>query len=153
MSSEAREDLREPDVGDVAIVPYPRVRAQIGCAEEAGILMEDRRNVLRVFFPGTDRSFWLDRDKVAAVDPDQVALHPLVDRLHRIARRIDAVLIEEQEAEAGEEAYNVYAASMTLPDLLYVRDLLGDELVELGIAAGSVRRVKLVLRFRLPAEA
>ncbi|MDJ0973521.1 MAG: hypothetical protein QNJ98_03610 [Planctomycetota bacterium] len=151
MNDEMEGGLREPDVGDVTIVPYPRVREQIGCAEEAGLLMEDRRNVLRVFFPGTARTFWLDRDKVTAVDADQLPLHPLVERLHKIARRVDAVLIEEQESEAGEEAYNVYAPSMTLPDLLYVRDLLGDELVGLEIAAGSVRRVKLVLRFRLPS--
>ena len=151
MTDETQGDLREPDVGDVTIVPYPRVREQIGCAEEAGLLMEDRRNVLRVFFPGTERTFWLDRDKVTAIDADQLPLHPLVERLHKIARRVDAVLIEEQESAADEEAYNVYAPSMTLPDLLYVRDLLGDELLGLEIAAGSVRRVKLVLRFRLPA--
>lgn len=146
---ESIDGLRAPDVGDVTIVPYPRIRAQIGCAEEAGILMEDRRNVLRVFFPGSDHTFWLDRDKVTAVDPEQVTLHPLLDVLHRVARRVDAVLIEAQEAQADEQAYNVYAPSMTLPDLLFVRDLLGDDLVEMTIAAGSVRRVKLVLRFNL----
>ncbi len=152
MSASESPNVGEPNVGDVTIVPYPRVREQIGCAEEAGILMEDRRNVLRVFFPGSNRTYWLDRDKVTAVEPAQVTLHPLVGALHQIARRVDAVLIDEQESLAGEAAYNVYAPVMTLPDLLFVRDLLGEGLVEMTIAAGSVRRVKLALRFRLPAS-
>lgn len=136
-----------PEVGDVTIVPFPRVREQIGCAEEAGILMEDRRNVVRVFFPGTDRTFWLDRDKIAAVSLDRLPVHEVVETLHHIARRVEAVLIEEQEQAGAAHAYNVYAPSVTLPDLEFVRDLLGARMEEMTIAAGSVRRVKLVLRW------
>lgn len=147
MSTTPDPSDNEPQIGAVTIVPFERVRAQIGCAEEAGILMEDRRNVVRVFFPNTDRTFWLDRDKVASIPLGRLPVHPLVETLHRIATRVDAVLIEEQERGDAANAYNVYTPAVTLPDLQYVHDLLGEQLVELTIAAGSVRRVKLVLRW------
>lgn len=147
MSTTPDAAANEPDIGAVTIVPFERVRAQIGCAEEAGVLMEDRRSVVRVFFPNTDRTFWLDRDKVASIPLERLPVHPLVETLHRIALRVGAVLIEEQERGGATHAYNVYTPAVTLPDVQYVHDFLGERLVELTIAAGSVRRVKLALRF------
>lgn len=142
------DELRDPVVGDVTIVPFPEVRKQVGCAAEAGILMEDRRNVLRVFFPTMDRTFWLERDGVAAIPLGRIDVHPLVDRLHRVARRLDAVLIESEEDDGAVGTYYVYTPELVLADLEFVRDLLDDSLVEMKVEAGSVRRVKLRLTFR-----
>lgn len=138
----------EPRVGDITIIPYPRVREQLGCSPEAGILMEDRRNVVRVFFPTMDRTFWLDRDKVAVVAPGRLAVHPLVERLHRIATLVNADLIEMGDDEEDPGVVQVYTRGTDLDNLLAVRDLVADDLVAFRIEAGSVRRAKLKLRFR-----
>ena len=142
-------DMDEPRVGDLAIVPYPRVREQIGCDAEAGLLMEDRRSVVRVFFPGSGTTYWLDRDKIQVVPLGRIPVHPLVERLHRIARRIDALLIEFTDQEGDVGLFHVYAPSLVLDDLTYVRDLIGGDLNSMRVEAGSVRRVKLRLAFRV----
>ncbi len=141
-----------PEVGDVTIIPYPAVRERVGCPAEAGLLMEDRRHVARVHFPGIDRTFWLDRGHLEAVALERLPVHPLVERLHRIARRIDAVLIEVQHDDGSVVDVHVFTPALTFEDLEYMRALLGEELLEMGIEAGSVRRVKIRLRFRYVAE-
>src|SRR5205814_7107467 len=53
-------------VGDLAVLPVPRVRSQVGCGARVRVVLEDRRNVVKVFFPEIDRAFWVDRRDVLA---------------------------------------------------------------------------------------
>ncbi len=85
------------EVGDLVVLPVARIRAQVGCGERVGIVLEDRRNVVKVFFPEIERAFWVDRDVVLAVPEDRLPVAPLARRLHRISRELNAVAIEIYE--------------------------------------------------------
>ena len=145
---QADEDGPQP--GDLVIVPYPRIREQIGLGTEVGLFMEDRRNTIRVWFPDSDRSFYLEPEKLQVVPPGRVPVDPVAERLHRVARLVDAVLIEVHVQEAERGQYHVFTPMLTLEQLAEIQTILGEDLLEITIKAGSVRRVKLELILRHP---
>lgn len=152
-NEEREEDLdaRDPgevQVGDIAIVPSPRLREQLGCGTTAGLVVEDRRHLLKVFFPSLDRTFWLERDRVRAVPSGVLAVHPLVERLNRLSTLLGADLIEIYDQVGDVAVFHIGFRGTDLDGLHRVRDLLGEDLRRMQIEPGSMRRVKLNLAFR-----
>ena len=141
-----------PVVGDVAVVPYARVREQIGCGERAGVVIEDRRNVVKVFFPDIDRAFWLDRSHLVAVLENRLPLHPLALRLHRACRALRAEHVEISEREGDADVFHLYTRGTDLRALDEVRALLGSDLRRIGVDPGGVRRARVSLVFRTAAS-
>jgi hypothetical protein len=138
-------------VGDIAIVPYPEARARLGCAAQAGLLIEDRRSVVQLWFPGEDRSHWIPREQVEGVALGRLPVHPRVEVLHRVARALAAEWIEIGDEEAEEpDVFQVHFPGASLEALVQVRDALADEIVSFRVEPGSMRRVRLRLRLRAP---
>lgn len=148
-SSGSRED-GDVGVGDLAVVPSARLREQLACGREAGIVVEDRRSLVKVFFPSLDRTFWLERERVRAVELGRLPLHPLVERLHRLCRILGVDLIEIYDQAGDVAVFHLGFRGTDLEGLHRVRDLLGDDLRRLRVEPGSMRRVKLNVAFRLP---
>jgi hypothetical protein len=140
----------EVAVGDIAVIPSANLREQLGCGTQAGIVIEDRRHLLKVFFPGMDRTFWLERDRVRSVALGRLPAHPLVERLHRLSALLGADLIEIYDQVADTAVFHIGFRGTDLEGLHRVRDLLGEDLRRLRIEPGSMRRVKLNVAFRLP---
>jgi hypothetical protein len=138
-----------PRVGDVTVIPYPELRAQLGCGAEAGILVEDRRHVVKVFFPSMDRTFWLERDRVRAVAPERLPLHPIVERLNLVSRRVGAERIEEYGNSPTGPVFHVYCGALDVAGLTGLERDLGSSLAALRVEPGSVRRLRLSLTLRV----
>lgn len=143
-------ELAEAQVGDVAVIPFAGLREQLGCGAQAGIVVEDRRHLLKVFFPAMDRTFWLDRERVRAVPLGRLPLHPLVERLHRLSAILGADLIEIYDQVGDTAVFHIGFRGTDMDGLARVRALLGDDLRRLRIEPGSMRRVKLNVAFRVP---
>ncbi len=139
----------EAQVGDIAIVPFPRLREQLGCGPEAGIVVEDRRHLVKLFFPGMDRAFWLEHERVRSVPLGRLAVHPIVDRLHRLSVLLGADLIEVFDQVGDTAVFHIGFRGTDLDGLHAVRDLLGADLRRLRIEPGSMRRVKLNIAFKV----
>lgn len=131
-----------PRIGDLVIVPYPEARANYGCPAEAGLLLEDRRSSVKVCFAEPDCTLWLDLRKTERVDADDLAVHPLVDTLHRVARLVGAeeVEIHERTPERDEARLSIAGADLDL--LRAVKETAGVGLVSLRIEAGSMRHAR-----------
>ena len=140
-------------VGDLVVIPYPRVRAQVGCGERAGVVLEGRRGALKAFFPDIDRAFWLDREKVTSVEEGRLPLHPLARRLHRICRTLDAARVEFYDREGDADVFHVFTRGTTLDAILAVRDALGADLRRVGIDPGGVKKARVTLVFRTEGPA
>jgi hypothetical protein len=141
----------ETHVGDLAVVPSATLREQLGCGTEAGIVVEDRRHLLKVFFPRMDRTFWLERDRVRSVALGRIPAHPLAERLHRLSVLLGADLIEIYDQAGDVAVFHIGFRGTDLDGLHKVKELLGDDLRRLRIEPGSMRRVKLNVAFRLPS--
>jgi hypothetical protein len=152
---EEQDEQREtaPDeevhVGDIAVVPSAALREQLGCGTQAGLVVEDRRHLLKVFFPAMDRTFWLERDRMRAVALGRLPVHPLVERLHRLSALLGADLIEIYDQVGDVAVFHIGFRGTDLDGLHRVRELLGEDLRRLRIEPGSMRRVKLNVAFRL----
>ena len=140
-----------PEVGDLVILPVPRIRAQVGCGERVGIVVEDRRNVVKVFFPDIGRAFWIDRDAVLSVPEGRLPTPPLALRLHRLCRRLAAVAVEVYDREGDADVFHLYTRGTTLAALEAARDELGADFRRMSIDPGGVRRARLTLAFRTEA--
>lgn len=141
---------QEAAVGDIVVVPVERLREQLGCGTEAGVVVEDRRHLVKVFFPGMDRTFWLERERVRPVPLGRLPVHPLVERLHRLSAILGADLIEVYEQVGDTAVFHIGFRGTDMGGLQRVTQLLGDDLRRLRIEPGSMRRVKLNVAFRLP---
>ena len=118
-----------PAVGDLAILPVRRVREAVGCGERVGVVLEDRRNVVKVFFPDIDRAFWIDRGDVLSVAEGRLEAPALAVRLHRLCRALDAVAVEVYDREEDADVFHVFTRGTTLDRLLAARELLGPDSV------------------------
>ena len=141
-------DPDAPRIGDLVIVPYPEARERYGCPAEAGLLLEDRRSSVKVFFAEPDCTLWLDRHKVRRVLPDELEVHPLVGTAHAVARLLDAeeVTVHERTPERVEVRFSFAGADLAL--LEAVEAAAGPGLVSLRVEAGSMRHVRLDLVLR-----
>ena len=137
-----------PSVGDLVVIPVPRIRAQVGCGERVGLVLEDRRHVVKVFFPEIDRAFWIERAAVASVAEGRLPAAPLAIRLHRIAVDLSAVAIEIYDREGDADVFHVYSRGTDLEALLRVREFLGPDLRRVAIEPGGVRRARVTVVFR-----
>ena len=147
---DGREGAGDPgaEVGDLVVIPVPRIRAQVGCGERVGVVVEDRRNVVKVFFPEIERAFWVDRDTVLAIPEGRLPASPLARRLHEIARALNAVAIEIYERSGDADVFHVYTRGTDLDALVRVRASLGADFRRLAVEPGGVRRARLTLVFR-----
>ena len=134
--------------GDLVILPVPRVRTQVGCGERVGVVLEDRRNVVKILFPEIDRAFWIDRDDVLSVAEDRLPVHPLARRLHRLCRLLDAVAVEVYDREGDADVFYLFTRGTSIEALDAARAYLGPDFRRLGIDPGRVRRARLTLVFR-----
>ncbi len=146
--SPAAEPEEGVTVGDLVVIPVPRVRVQVGCGERVGVVLEDRRHAVKAFFPDIDRAFWLDREKLLAVAQGRLPAHPLATRIHRACRLLDAALVEIYDREGDAEVLHVYTRGTDLDAVLAVREMLGADFRRLSIDPGGVRRARITLVFR-----
>jgi hypothetical protein len=138
-------------VGDLVVLPIPRIRAQIGCGERVGVVLEDRRNVVKVLFPDIDRAFWIDRAHVLSVGSDRLPVHPLALRLHRLCRLLAGVAVEVYDREGDADVFYVFTRGTSLEAIEAARALLGADFRRMGVDPGGVRRARLTVVFRTPA--
>lgn len=135
-------------VGDLVVIPVPRIRLQVGCGKRVGIVVEDRRNVVKVFFPEIERAFWIDRESVLAIPEERLPVDPLAARLHRVCRELNAVAVEIYDREGDADVFYVFTRGTTLEALERVRASLGPDFRRLAVDPGGVRRARLTLVFR-----
>ena len=130
----------------------PRIREQIGCGKRVGLVVEDRRNVVKVYFPEIERAFWIDRAGVLAVDEARLPVAPLALRLHRVCRELHAAAVEIYDREGDADVFYVYSRGTTLDALERVRASLGQDFRRLAVDPGGVRRARLTLVFHTDRE-
>ncbi len=139
-------------VGDLVVIPVPRVRVQIGCGERVGVVVEDRRNVVKVLFPEIERTFWVDRDAVLAIPEGRLPAAPLAIRLHRICRELHAAAVEIYDREGDADVFYLFTRGTDLDALVRVREFLGADFRRMAVDPGGVRRARLTLAFRTAAK-
>ena len=131
--------------GDLAIIPYPRVREQLGCGEEVGLVLEDRRHVVKVYLPVMDRVFWLEYGVLQRVPVDRLPLDPLVEALHRAGALIHVDEIEIFDGTMRNGIVHLYSRGAPWPAFVKAREHLGGQVTEAHIEPANMRHLRLRL--------
>ncbi len=146
--TDASDDTGEIRPGDLVILPYARVREQLGCGEEVGLVLEDRRHVLKCFLPEMGRVFWLERGVLERIEPGRLAADPWIERLHRVGRLVHVDLIDLQDGSLRAGVVHLYSRGMRWEDAEAAREILGDAVQALWIEPANMRRVRLRIEMR-----
>lgn len=150
MARAGRSSAEEPGprVGELVIVPYPEARERLGLGPEVGLAIDDRRSVVQVRFPLSDRTLWIPREHLEAVAPSRLPAHPLLRRVHGLAMALAAERIEFGDDDEQEpDVVFVSFPGAPLAALERLAAGLGTDAVSVRVEPGSMHRVRLRVRF------
>lgn len=141
------------DIGSLA-VPSPQYRETMETGEGAAILLALRRGSAHLFYPGTDRGYWVPTRQVKTIPLDAVpdaSLERYFSRLLRFLRAEECVVIDFDGRSATLE---ITYPGMDRAQLLELLDLLGPTLHDYAIRPGSMQVALLEIRLvNLPESA
>ena len=141
-------DADDIQPGDLVIVPYPRVREQIGCDAEVGLVLEDRRHVLKVYWPGLDRVFWVERTSLHVVPLDRLPVDPLIASIHRAGQLAHVDLIELYDGTMRNGTVFIFSRGLRAEHVEPIRELLGGHRARIRIEPANMRRLRIRIDLR-----
>jgi len=141
------------DIGSLA-VPAPLYRETMGTGEGAGVLLALRRGSAHLFYPGTDRGYWVPTRQVKTIPLDAVPAESLEGFLARILRFLRAEECVVIDFDGRTITMEITYPGMDRAKLLELLELLGERLEDYAIRPGSMQVALLELRLRgLPEPA
>ncbi|MEM8884301.1 MAG: hypothetical protein AAGD14_09545 [Planctomycetota bacterium] len=145
--------MNASDIGSLA-VPAPGYRSTMETGEGAAVLMAIRRGSVHIFYPGTDREFWVPTRHVRTIPADAVPTDSLESFLSRILKFLRAEECTLVAFDGTSATLDITYPGMNRDQLLEFLELLGPCLGDYAIKPGSMQvaliQVELV---NLPAPA
>ena len=142
-----------PVVGSL-VVPSPRYRSQMATGEGAAVLFGVRRSSGHLFFPGTDREFWVPTRQIGGIPPEAVPERSQESFLSRLLLFLSAEECTLLEYGGDSAELEITYPGMDRNTLLKLISMLGDTLVDYAIKPGSMQLALIELRLaNLPAPA
>lgn len=137
--------METPLVGSL-VVPSPNYRATMGTGEGAAILLATLRGSGKLYYPGTDRTFWVPMREVRAIPSEAVPPDSLELFLSGLLR-----LLETEECTIDRVSEGAMTLVLDIPALSRdrlgeLRRLVGDRLVNFALEPRSMRALQLELQ-------
>ena len=132
------------DIGSLA-VPSPQYRETMETGEGAAVLLALRRGSAHLFYPGTDRGYWVPTRQVKTIPPEAVpdkSLETLFSHLLRFLRAEECVVLE---FDGRSTTLEITYPGMERAKLLELLEFLGDMLADYAIRPGSMQVALLQL--------
>ena len=139
--------MSEVRIGDLVICASPALRQELRLARDVGLYLVDRRKDGLVLFGGAARSAWIPKSAPKAVaddDPRVVPPPPWLVRIHRVARRVDAVELELEPDGAGGFEVRVGCRELDPRTWADLHDLLGPVAERVRVRPAGMSRLHLV---------
>jgi len=99
-----------PPVGSL-VVPAPSFRDAMGTGDGAALLLDHQRGSAHLYYPGSQRAFWVHLRNVRGIPPDAVPPSSLEALLHRLLTDASAETCEIDDMDGQ------FVLSMTIPRL------------------------------------
>jgi hypothetical protein len=132
------------DIGSLA-VPAPRYRETMNTGEGAGVLLALRRGSAHLFYPGTDRSYWVPTRHVQTIPLEAVPADSLEGFLSRLLKFLLAEECVVIEFDGRSMALEITYPGMDRSKLLELLEFLGPMLDDYAIRPGSMQVALLQL--------
>lgn len=132
------------DIGSLA-VPSPQYRETMETGEGAGILLALRRGSAHLFYPGTDRSYWVPTRQVQTIPAEAVPAESLEGYLSRLLRFLLAEECVVIDFDGRSATLEITYPGMDRAKLLELLEFLGPTLGDYAIRPGSMQVALLQL--------
>ena len=137
--------METPPVGSL-VVPSPTYRATMETGEGAAILLATLRGSGKLYYPGTDRTFWVPMRDVRAIPAEAVPADSRELFLSSLLRLLETEECTIDRVEGGSMTLALEIPSMSRDRLAELRDLVGDGLVNYALEPRSMRALQLELQ-------
>ncbi len=145
--------MDSPPVGSL-VVPSPDYRQSMRTGEGAAILLALRRGSGNLYYPGTDRRYWVPMRDVRPIPPEAVPEASLERLLSGLFLSLDAEECVIHGAGQGSLEVTVDHPGLTRDGLRALEARLGSRLADFACEPGSMRVATLRLSLvSLPAAA
>ena len=132
------------DIGSLA-VPSPDYRETMETGEGAGVLLALRRGSAHLFYPGTDRGYWVPTRQVKTIPLEAVPEQSLEGMLSRLLRFLRAEECAVLEFDGKSTTLEITYPGMDRAKLLELLEFLGPMLADYAIRPGSMQVALLQL--------
>ena len=137
--------METPPVGSL-VVPSPTYRATMKTGEGAAILLATLRGSGKLYYPGTDQTFWVPMREVRAIPDEAVPASSRELFLSNLLRLLETEECTIDRVEGGSMTLALEIPSMSRDRLAELRDLVGDGLVNYALEPRSMRALQLELQ-------
>lgn len=145
--------MESPAVGSL-VVPSPSYREALKTGEGAALLLGLRRGSGHLFYPATDRSFWIPMRDVRAIPAEAVPGDSLESLLSRLLLFLEAEECTVEDRVGDTMNLVIEHPGASRERLRELAGLLGERLSDYAYEPGSMRAVVLRLALSsLPAAA
>jgi hypothetical protein len=127
-----------PPIGSL-VVPSPRYRDSMSTGEGAALLLGVRRSSGHLFYPGTDREYWVPTRQIGPIPANAVppgTLENFLSELLMFLRTEECTLLSYGDGRAELE---ITYPGMDRNRLLGMVSMLGDRLADYSIKPGSMQ--------------
>jgi hypothetical protein len=142
---ESRVKASPIHVGDFVYCRSKYYRDQLQLPEEAGLVIEIKRNNFKILYPN-DKRCWLPREALARLRPEQIAYTTFLERLHYLIKRVHAHECELVSQDGQHRlALRIDRIDHTTIDDL--RNFLAADLISLVVVPEGMAFMQLELQF------
>jgi len=143
----------QPPIGTL-VAPTPTYRESMGTGEGGAVLLALRRGSGQLYYPGSDRMFWVPTRQIGPIPPEvfpDECLERVLSGL-LLFLNADECVLETVSGDTWQLAIEIPALSRE--GIEELRGMLGERLADFAFEAGSMRHVLLRMTLRsLPPAA
>ena len=133
-----------PPVGSL-VVPAPEFRETMQTGEGAALMLSHQRGSAEIFYPGTQRTFWVPLDKIREVPQEAVAQGCLEDLLSAVIKDLETEECVMDPGEDGAILLTLGIPRLAQESLARLQATLGETLQLFLVEPGNMHRISLRL--------
>jgi hypothetical protein len=137
--------METPPVGSL-VVPSPTFRAAMDTGEGAALLLATLRGSGRLYYPATDRTFWVPMREVRAIPSEAVPAASQELFLSNLLRLLETEECTIDRVDGGSMTLALEIPSLSRDRLGELIGLAGDCLVNYALEPRSMRALRLELQ-------
>ncbi|MHC4819685.1 MAG: hypothetical protein ACYTF8_16695 [Planctomycetota bacterium] len=137
--------METPPIGSL-VVPSPTYRATMQTGEGAAILLATLRGSGKLYYPGTDQTFWVPMREVRAIPAEAVPGDSLELFLSHLLGLLEAEECTIDRVDGSSMTLVLEIPALSQERLGELRDLVGDCLVTYALEPRSMRALQLELQ-------
>ena len=142
------QPVKAPEIGDLVVCRDDGWRSSMHLPDEPGIVVDQRKDQAKVFFPTIFGDCWIPAFSLARIkNPGTAAIPAWMQRVWYLARALESVLIEVERFGPEGNAVRVYHGEVEVERIDRIRADLGEELRYYALNPAGLHKIETSIAF------